>query len=149
MNLIPNIGLFCFGVQYVFPCVQTTKLLLIREKKEASYDDVLQWAVYWCILTFYKFVESIFLTKFIPYIPLYHEFIFLLFLWLVLPEVKGTCWLWYNLIAQPFEALDNVVIDKFEPILKYFTRPKQLAKSAVAEVEQYNENVAEINCKEN
>uniref|UniRef100_A0A6T5UIG5 Protein YOP1 n=1 Tax=Lankesteria abbotti TaxID=340204 RepID=A0A6T5UIG5_9APIC len=115
ISIVPFLGFLSFLTQIVYPLVVSIKTLFDRE---AQFPEVAQWCLYWIIYSLWNFLQTNVFFIFVEYIPLFLEAKFVVFLWLVYPEFKGAGWLWFNLLEQPYQVVDNKISDQVDTKLQ-------------------------------
>jgi len=103
-SMLPFLNVIVFGAQYVYPAVETTKVL----QSNSSKDALVQWTVYWVLICLLLVLES-WLSSVFDMIPLYGEIKLLGLAWLIMPEFEGATVLWHLVLKGPFKTLDEVV----------------------------------------
>lgn len=85
--------LACHGLGYLYPAYQSYKA--VKTNDPALHT---QWLMYWCVSTYFSFVEA-FGDRILSWVPLYYEAKVALLIWLVTPYFKGATKIYDRLLA--------------------------------------------------
>jgi receptor expression-enhancing protein 5/6 len=102
--MLPFLNMIVFAAQYVFPAVETAKVL----RSNSGKDALVQWTVYWVLICLLLVLES-WLSSVLDMLPLYGEIKLLGLAWLILPDFEGASVLWHLVVKGPFQKLDELV----------------------------------------
>ncbi|KAL1748584.1 TB2/DP1, HVA22 family-domain-containing protein [Schizophyllum fasciatum] len=105
MSLLSH--LLCAWFAFLLPCFRTWRALAHRPLSE---QDVAQYAQYWVVMGAFMTFEYT-LETFISWIPFYWELKTLFLLFLSLPQLSGSTWV-YNTYISPYFTKNEADIDK-------------------------------------
>jgi len=102
--MLPFLNVLILGTQYVFPAVETAKVL----RSNADTSALSQWLVYWVLIVLLLVLES-WLSSVFDLIPLYGELKLVGLAWLIHPEFEGASFLWHKFLKGPFKTLEELI----------------------------------------
>ena len=87
-------GVLCSMVGFVYPAFKSFETIETKTK-----GDVTQWLVYWVVFSFFSLIETF--SGFLLYwIPFYYEYKLAFLLWAMLPQTKGSKFLYDSFLKD-------------------------------------------------
>ena len=87
-------GVLCSMVGFVYPAFKSFETIETKTK-----GDVTQWLVYWVVFSFFSLIETF--SGFLLYwIPFYYAFKLAFLLWAMLPQTKGSKFLYDSFLKD-------------------------------------------------
>lgn len=97
-------GVLCSIVGFVYPAFKSFETIETKTK-----GDDIQWLVYWVVFAFFSLIET-FRDFLLYWIPFYYAFKLAFLLWAMLPQTKGSKFL-YDSILKDFLKKNESRID--------------------------------------
>lgn len=96
-----GVGVLCSIVGFVYPAFKSFETIETKTK-----GDDIQWLVYWIVFAFFSLLETI--KDFLLYwIPFYYAFKLAFLLWAMLPQTKGSKFLYDSFLKDFLKKSEN------------------------------------------
>lgn len=102
MQVVPYISFLSWGVQWVWPLLQSCRILRGDAERKKKQQD--HWVTYWVICALFSVLE---VALRLDLIPLFFELKFAFFFWLTANQFNGASWIWNNHAEKFFPLIDD------------------------------------------